>query len=310
MAPRTLVLALLALVVIGIAEQIVSGPVSRVRVERFARRQRLTITADNGNQVIRYLATVRRWRTAGLVAGLVLSVGLHMPTEWRFDFQILFAGWFAGALVAEARVAHLDIGPRRVASLQPRRPSSYLTRSAWALVPVAAGVAVALGLATTIVATTGAARPGWTAGLWLAVALLVAAAVRIVQIRVLRRPQPLAPHDVLAADDAVRSRSLHVLAGGGAALVLLCALAQLGATIPTSPAAAEGVVVVRTLGVFAVAALGWNVATSMWPRRSPGAGPGPTTPGAGPGPTTPGAGPGPTTPGAGPGPTTPAPEPT
>jgi hypothetical protein len=276
---RTLLLALFALVVIGIAEQLVSGPVSRSRVERFARRQRLTVTADNGNQVIRYLATVRHWRTAGLVVGLVLSVGLHLPAEWRFDFQLLFAGWFAGALVAEARVTHLAFGSRRVASLQPRRPSSYLTRLGWWLVPAAAGVALAVGLATTALAAAGAARPGWTAVLWLVLALAVAATVRLTQRRVLRRPQPLAAPDVLAADDAVRSRSLHVLAGGGAALILLCVLAHLGATHPTSPHGAEAIVVVRTLGVFVVAAIGWIVATSPWPRR-PAAPPASATPGA------------------------------
>jgi hypothetical protein len=192
----------------------VSGPVARVRVERFARRQRLTVTPENGNQVIRYLATTRRWRAAGLTAGLVLWIGLDVPTMVRIDFVILFAGWFAGALVAEARVAHLGVGPRRAASLQRRLPSSYLPRLDWALVPAAAGVAVAVGAGTAVLAAVGAARPSWTAWLWLVVALGVAV--------------------------AVRSRSLHVLAGGGAALVALCVLAQLGAMAPSTPTPPRG----------------------------------------------------------------------
>jgi hypothetical protein len=263
---RLFIVAFFALAAaIAIAET-VSGPVDRVRVERFARRQRLTVTPENGDQIIRYLATTRRWRAAGLTAGLVLSIGLHVPAMLRFDFITLFAGWFAGALVAEARVAHLNVGPRRAASLQRRRPSAYLPRLDWALVPAAAGGATVVGAGTVALAAVGAARPSWTAGLWLVVALGVAAAVRWVQHLVVRRPQPLAAPAVLAADDAIRSRSLHVLAGGGMALVVLCVLAQLGAMAPTADDATEAITVVRTVGVLVVAAIGWGIATSPWPR--------------------------------------------
>jgi hypothetical protein len=266
MAVRLFIVALIALAAaIAIAET-VSGPVHRLRVERFARRQRLTVTPENGDQIIRYLATTRRWRAAGLTAGLVLSIGLHVPSMVRFDFITLFAGWFAGALVAEARVAHLGFGPRRAASLQPRRPTSYLPRLDWSLVPAAGGVAAVVGAGTAALAAVGAADPSWTAGLWLVVALGVAVAVRSVQRLVLRRPQPLAAPAVLAADDAIRSRSLHVLAGGGMALVVLCVFAQLGAMAPTAEAAAERITVIRTIGVFVVAAIGWGIATSPWPR--------------------------------------------
>jgi hypothetical protein len=270
-AMRLLTVALVALAGAIVIAETVSGPVERVRVERFARRQRLTVTPENGNQIIRYLATTRRWRAAGLTAGLVLSIGLHVPTLLRFDFVTLFAGWFAGALVAEARVAHLGAGPRRAASLQRRVPSSYLPRVDWALVPAAGGVAAAVGAGTGVLAAIGAARPSWTAWLWLVVALGVATAVRSVQYLVLRRPQPLAAPAVLAADDAIRSRSLHVLAGGGMALVALCVPAQLGAMAPTAEDVAEGITVLRTVGVFVIAAIGWGIATSPWPRGRAGA---------------------------------------
>jgi hypothetical protein len=46
---------------------------------------------------------------------------------------------------------------------------------------------------------------------------------------VLRRPQPLAEPDRMAADDAIRSRSLHVLAAAGMVLVGSCVEAQLDA---------------------------------------------------------------------------------
>ena len=250
----------------------VSGPVSRPRVEAFARRQRLDITPDNGNQVIRYLATTRRWRAAGLACGVVLSVGPHLPTQLRFQPVWLFTGWFAGALVAEARVAHLGFGARRAASLQRRRPSTYLPRLAWALVPAAAAVALAVAAGTALLALTDRADPDWWAGAWLVAALLLAAAVRGVQRVVLRRPQPFAPADVLAADDAIRSRSLHVLAGGGAALVMFCVFGQLGAVGAYSEEHTLMLTALSAAGAFVVAAVGGVVATSSWgPRRRPAA---------------------------------------
>src|SRR5262245_37142806 len=58
---------------LSFASTFASGPVTRVRLERFAGRQRLEITPTNGDQVIAYLATTRRWRVAGLVTGLLTS---------------------------------------------------------------------------------------------------------------------------------------------------------------------------------------------------------------------------------------------
>src|SRR5690606_21615038 len=118
-----------------------AGPVARGRVERFARRQHLTVTPDNGEHVIRYLATVRRWRVAGLLGGIGVSILRYLPDELRFDAVTIFAGWFVGALVAEVRVVHLAHGARRAAALRSRRPGAYIGRVAWALVPAAATLA-------------------------------------------------------------------------------------------------------------------------------------------------------------------------
>jgi hypothetical protein len=48
---------------------------------------------------------------------------------------LIFVGWFIGALIAEARVAHVAHGRVRAASLQPRRPQQYVSATTWALVP-------------------------------------------------------------------------------------------------------------------------------------------------------------------------------
>ena len=154
--------AIALLVVAGILSNI-HGPVSRSRLERFARRQRLDITVDNGAQVIGYLATTRRWRAAGLAAGFGVSVLRSLPAAVNADFVLLFAGWFLGALVAEVRVAHLAHGPVRTASLQPRRADAYLGRTSWALVPAAGLGAAAVGAGTLVADFAGLARPDWTA---------------------------------------------------------------------------------------------------------------------------------------------------
>jgi hypothetical protein len=257
------------LVVLLIAASFASGPVSRARLERFARRQRLEVTVDNGDQVFRYLATTRRWRVAGLASGMVgtsVFAATHPEGGGPRSVLTLFVGWFLGALVAEIRVAHLAHGSPRVASLRPRRPTGYLGRSTWALVPAAAVLATVVAAGTLWARSAGTAAADWTAGLWYGLALAVTVAVRVTQLTVLRRPQPLAAPDLLAADDAIRSRSLHVLAGGGTALVLLCAGGQLNAMHATG-GLLDVVRGVTGLGVFVVLILAWNVATSVWPPR-------------------------------------------
>jgi len=261
--------AVFCLVLVAIAGVSAAGPVSRARVERFARRQGLLVTAANGDQIIRYLATTRRWRVAGIMAGYLLgaTVSLMVGDIGNSGVIALFGGWFAGALVAEIRVAHLAHGATRVASLQPRQPRSYLPRTAWWLVPAAAGLAVVVSAAMLVAWVKGSAQPDRAGVVWLLVALATAGTVRAIQLSVLRRPQPVTPPDLLAADDAIRSRSLHVLAGGGSALVLLCVVAQLGTVHPADPGPLE---LVRGVGLVLVLIVGWAVSTAAWSTRRDG----------------------------------------
>jgi hypothetical protein len=241
-----------------VAGSIADGPVAAGRVATFAQRHALIVTPTNGNQLIRYLATTRRWRVAGLSAGFIASVAWALPQQRVYvNFLALFAGWFAGALVAEARLAHLERGPRRAASLVPRRVDAYRSRAVSLLLPASMGLSVAVAAASLVVG----ARPD--ALLWFATALAVLCGVSLVQRRVLHRPQPLAPPDRLAADDAIRSRSLQVLAAAGATLVLYCVLGQLGALRPAlsgvpgqlaEAAAFLGVFVAPVIGLLAASA--------------------------------------------------------
>ena len=267
---------IVGVVVLAVA---ILGRMSRSRVQLFANRQLLRITESNGDQVNRYLATTRRWRATGLLAGLLVSEATEPLRLGRIstggELIIIFVGWFIGALVAEARVAHLAHGRVRAASLQPRRPRQYVHPVTWALVPAAAAVALAVGAFTVVVGAAGWASPGALWGtIWLLAALAVAGTVRLAQHVVARRAQPLAAPDLIAADDAIRSRSLHVLSGAGAALVLFMVLNQLGSLhlhefrVGTYEVRESMILSIRILGAFVVAGFGWLVAILTVPAPS------------------------------------------
>lgn len=214
-----LVAVLLCFVVGSVAVLSVSaliGGVPRRRVEEFAKLHSLTVTANNGNQIIAYRATTRRWRTLGLLTSIVVQIvvghGLTVVSTWAL------AGWFAGAIVAELRVAHLARGERAAASLVPRESADYLPPAGRWAVPGALVLCVAAAFAAGSV------------GPWTVLGLAIGAVALAAHHRVLRRPQPQAEPDRIAADDAIRSRSLHVLAASGMVLVLYCVLGQLDAS--------------------------------------------------------------------------------
>jgi hypothetical protein len=202
--------------------------VTRRRLARFARRQALPITVDNGMLVIGYLATTRRWRSSGLLMALLVDVAysatLSRENVPHVTGAAVFAGWFIGAVIAEWRIATIPVGDRRTASLHGRRLGDYVARPA--LVVAATVWVVVAGAALLAAADTVLQHrplrhyrqiPG---SLWTELAFLVlaGAALGLVANRVLRRPQPLAAPDVLAADDALRRHSLYVLVGSALAL--------------------------------------------------------------------------------------------
>ena len=188
------------------------GAVSRVRLERFARRQSLVITPTNGPRVISYLATTRRWRSSGILVALAVSEIEASITgrSYQLDWLTVFAGWFVGAVAAEWRVGSgRRDGVRRSASLVPRRIGDYLSAGVRVLTGIALLTVVAVEI--TLVALAKTERPLLAA--WLGATLIVTLGIALVARHVLTRPQPLDQIDVELADQALRSRSLHVLLG-------------------------------------------------------------------------------------------------
>jgi hypothetical protein len=219
----------------------VDGPVDRTRVQRFADRQGLTVTADNGGQIIAYLAITRRWRAAGLAAGFTAYtlVGL---TEHRIGLSIwhMLVGWFVGALIAELRVPAIRAEDPE-ALLVRRTPGRYLPKSSlWALTASTVVCLVVAPVPAVVIATVVCAASWW----------------------VLRRPQPVAESDAVSADDAIRSRSLHVLVASGVTLLLYAALDGFAAWMAST--STELSLMIALVGVVAVPLLGWRIATAQW----------------------------------------------
>ena len=80
--PGSLVLAafvvLVGVLAVVVATHVSRSPLKPGTVDRFARRQRLTITEANATHVVAALLVTHRWRRAGLVWGLAMGVLLSL----------------------------------------------------------------------------------------------------------------------------------------------------------------------------------------------------------------------------------------
>lgn len=264
MIPQVLTIALLVAAV-GFLLTIPFQDVTRARVERFAWRQRLPITVDNGPAVIAYLATTRRWRGCGIlatVAGTALAYTLRIIPSGHYNTFTLVVGWFIGAVIAEWRVNARAADPgRRTASLLPRTGSDYL--AGW--VRWSTRVVLTLTLAVELGAVI-AGHDRSSAALLLALTVAATSGLWLGSRRILNRPQPDAAPDVLAADEAIRSRSLHVLSGS--AIVLASWFGSLTTTLLV-PVTDDSLESLQAGASLVALILGARIAlhTSMPPRR-------------------------------------------
>lgn len=233
-------------------------------------------------------------------AAAATGIDLHLPgLIW------LLAGYLVGCVWSEAWLTRLPEGTERAASLTTRRLPDYLAgrlRTAQVVLP---GLSVALALAAWGSHPSTRARSGSTflsanaadlhsiaiaAGL---AAPLVMLGIWLLERHIVAKPQPLVDDDLLAADDAVRSSSVHLLSGTGCAIVLLLMATVLGylAQVATGPAA--GVPAFAAFVCFVLALVSWRYYGHRGFRVLRSAGGGAPAPGGAPGsgpPPGPGAG--------------------
>lgn len=250
------VLAVLAAFVIA------DAPVTRRRVEVFAARQGLTITGDNCQQVIAYLAVTRRWRSAGVAGALTWYMAVALRHQ-NIGINIGYAlsGWFIGALIAEVRVSSL-VTTLRAASLQRRTLDRFLPPVNRWLLPAVAVTCLALA---SIAAVTGSVAPGRSVAVWAAAGIGLPVLVALVGRKILLRPQPQASVDVLSADEAIRRRSLRVVTASAITLLLYCVVDQLLVLLNPPGSAAAVAAMLILVGAVAVPVTGWRLAGGRVP---------------------------------------------
>jgi hypothetical protein len=190
----------------------------------------LMMTDANRPMVERYLRRTKRYRTVGAVAGLIFSVFILAATEgrasntlWTNGLITAAAGYLLGAVAAEATLSRPARSAPRAALLELRTLGHYLPGYAiWAqrILP-ALSVGLVLLLAGLDVQPSSAAASVLAFAELAALTVLLAGGLELVERLIVRRAQPLAAPELMLADEAIRSSSIHALAGAGIALLLV-----------------------------------------------------------------------------------------
>lgn len=143
--------------------------------------------------------------------------------DQHFDFDLFDAvvGYLIGALLAELTLAR-PTPTAPAAALALRRLDAYLSPKVSTALPAAAVVGLTLVWLSRVLPASREIGDDLPAT-WVLVAMLLAVLVAVegLQRFIVGRPQPVVDHDVVDADDAIRSASVHALAGAGLALELI-----------------------------------------------------------------------------------------
>lgn len=191
--------------------------VGRDEVETLAERADLDVTTGNIGLLVDAIARTRLWRTLGVLVALTAAfAGILVATltTGRLDIPLALllwglVGYWAGCVVGELRTARANAGGSpRTASLVRRDPRDYI--GGWAL--VRPWQLAAAGGSSALLAVLLGSRDSWVI-LSGAGSVVVAVVLALVVRYVVERARPRLEPDIAAADDAVRSRSLHAVAG-------------------------------------------------------------------------------------------------
>lgn len=210
--------------------------------EAWARDVSLDLTPQNEAFVRGYIRRTRILRTVGGLVGLVAAAAYTAITDEQppepFDFSLFngLVGYLLGAMAAELSFRR-PAGPVPAAALEPRDVAAYFPSALrWALrIAAAVGlILVPLFLVLPHREREMAEVDILPAAVLISMIVIVAAGVELLQRYVVARPQPAVEDDLLRADDAVRSASVHALAGAGLAIELVIVSVELAAIATVS----------------------------------------------------------------------------
>ena len=209
----------------------------------------IELDRDSTPVVQRYLRWTRRGRRVGALVGF-LSPWLYSAVSdrpidegaWAIPFMLV--GYLLGALAAEVIVDRAR-EPEAIAVLQPRRLEDYLSRRLLLLQRALGALAVAMILPYALLQPAASidlpgARSIASYGL---AGATIAVLVEMIERRIVARRQSLADLDDVEVDDAMRSTSIHVVAGAGLALLIQFAGPLVAITLAAGiPGEAGGIV--------------------------------------------------------------------
>ena len=249
-----LIFGLMALVILAAAVIFRSGRRDG-EADTWAGRHGLELTPVSRPWVETYLRTGRNLRQVCALGGIVVPATVHAATG--LDLHVsglvwLLVGYLVGCLWSELALTRAPAGTRRAASLVTRRLSDYLPRRMRVTQVVLPTLAVALGVLATAAyrwnrsaqfrdlsadRANGIVRtvPNATDQLLHSGARVAAVLAPIIMVvawlaerYIIRRPQPVVDPSLVAADDALRSSSVHLLGASGMAAVCLLIASQCG----------------------------------------------------------------------------------
>ncbi|MFN2490582.1 MAG: hypothetical protein ABR529_12780 [Actinomycetota bacterium] len=201
----------------------------------WAREMGVELTPRNEAFLRSYIARTRIMRVGGGLIGFfgpaVYSALAGEPPPWPVDFSLLdaLAGYLVGAVLAEVTVKR-PTAKIPAASLVPRDLGGYLPPRLSTALRVSAAVALVLVPLYSVLPRREslAGLDGLPPAVILVPTILVIlVGVELSQRYIVARSRPLVESDLVQADDAVRSASLHALAGAGIALELLIVSVEL-----------------------------------------------------------------------------------
>ncbi|MFN2389910.1 MAG: hypothetical protein ABR575_09955 [Actinomycetota bacterium] len=189
----------------------------RDEADEWAGAHGLALSETTRPLVVGYLTRSRRFRLTGALVGLVVPFGTEIPG------LEMIAGYLIGALIAELTQDRLRAEGGMAASLSPRVLSDYVPAYVTVILRAAAVGGVALGsLLLWGPARASDLGPPRVTALAAAVgAVALPPVIELLLKRVVARPQPAVSSELVRADDAIRSASLHAAAGAGIAVSLL-----------------------------------------------------------------------------------------
>jgi hypothetical protein len=211
--------------------------VNRAHMARWAVDAKIQLTAETEPALRRYLRLSWRARFGGALLGFVIAVAqpwvlVHVGGGWELPMMLI--GYMLGALFADL-VIHRPNPATAVALLVPRRFDNYLPS---AVTAVKRGLALAVSMvaivffffqhflaAPLLPQQLSKGNVLWlSSGLGLVplatAGLLIVGLVAALGRTILGRPQRLFMAEEIDTDDAMRSYSMHLMAGAGGGLLL------------------------------------------------------------------------------------------